>query len=71
MILLSEAEKGEIVGGCKEWFQIPDRVVKAQLKKVVEWGNEECREHKYYPQPPYWPRRRCNECWESLLKETE
>ena len=35
-ILLTDEEIGEIIGSCKEWFEIPDKVAKAQLKKVIK-----------------------------------
>ena len=28
--MLTQGEIGEIVGGCKEWFEIPSKVAKAQ-----------------------------------------
>jgi len=79
MILLTDEGNGEIA---KQWLKAygagkplsfhdwDNMRNKAQLKRIAEWGNEECREHKYYPQLPYWPRRRCNECWQALLEET-
>ena len=41
-------------------------VAKAQLKKVVEWGDEECSKHgggRF--------KRECRLCWQALLKEIE
>ena len=70
-ILLSDEE---IVGGMGDTHQPHPRdraIAKFQAKKIVEWGNGECRVHTYYPKLPYWPRRRCNECWQSLKKAVE
>lgn len=30
--LLNDEEIGEIVGGCKKWHEIPDKIAKAQLQ---------------------------------------
>ena len=43
-------------------------VAKAQLKKVVEWGNEPCKDRTHNGE---MPRRWCWSCWQALLKETE
>ena len=49
-----------------------DIIAKAQVKKVGEWGNEECFEHPYnsdLPEEEYNRKRhRCSECWQALLK---
>ena len=46
---------------------------RAQLKKVVAWGEEECFEHPYeseLPEEEYNRKRhRCPECLQSLKKE--
>ena len=50
---------------------------KTQLKKVVEWGNEDCKEHGQLVQDGKYPivkiikRRRCPQCWQALLEELE
>ena len=44
-------------------------LLKAQLKKVVGWGEEECAGHEGYQYS--LQRRQCSECWQSLLKEVE
>ena len=61
----------------------PHLAAKAQLKKVVEWGNENCTEHavearesirrglRMIGRPPVYPRHDCYTCWQSLLKEVE
>ena len=43
-IRLTSGEIGEIVGDCKEWFEIPDRVANAQIKKFREWLKSEVLE---------------------------
>ena len=40
----------------------------AQLKKVVEWGDEECGEHSHRMT---LSRRMCPECWQTLLEEVQ
>ena len=44
-------------------------VAKAQLKNVVDWGNEPCIEHKHGRRIDTVPRRFCSECWQALLEE--
>ena len=44
------------------------RGAQAQLKKTVEWGNEECSGHEGYQYSLY--RRQCTNCWQTLKKET-
>jgi len=39
-------------------------IAKAQLKKVVEWGNEPCP-HQYLANV----KQRCRACWDDLKKE--
>lgn len=68
---LHEEFFGEGSGSCCE---IDDtdlcfRVAKAQLGKVVEWGNEECLE--YSNDFISIKRRECSHCWQTLLKEIE
>ena len=48
---------------------IPQRVAKAQLKKVVKWGNEGCPHllDDYGGQD----KRECGHCWQALKKEVE
>ena len=43
---------------------------KAQLKKVVEWGDEKCP-HSNEPEWENWLRRECTECWQVLLEEVK
>ena len=35
--LLTDGEVGEIVGDCKEWWEIPDRIAKAQDAKTASY----------------------------------
>ena len=46
-------------------------VAKAQLKKVVEWGNEVCVDDAHHPRFQCMLRHCCLTCWQSLLKEIE
>ena len=52
---------------------IPQRVAEAQLKKVYEWGNEDCFDHPYRSriksEEYNRKKHRCPECWQSLLEE--
>ena len=34
---LTEDERGELVGDCKQWYEIPYKVKNAQIKKFVEY----------------------------------
>lgn len=34
-VKLTPEEIGEIVGDCKQWFEIPDKIVKAQIQKLL------------------------------------
>lgn len=47
-------------------------VAKAQLKKVVEWGDGHCSllEHGDNAKWPI-PRKHCLECWQVLLEEVK
>ena len=42
-------------------------LAKAQLKKVVEWGNEDCPHNT--PSGRVKFARECHLCWQTLLKE--
>ena len=42
-------------------------IAKAQLKKVVGWGIEQCRRH--YKGGGVISKRECPECWKVLKKE--
>ncbi len=50
---------------------------KAQLKKVVEWRNEECTEHSHTINISGVDRKMivmhndCEECWQALLEEVK
>ena len=50
-------------------------VAEAQLKKVMEWGNEDCEEHPYTSRSKgeAYNRKhhRCPECWQGLLEEVK
>ena len=51
------------------WDAIISDTCKAQSKKVVEWGDETCKEHQVSNNTQR--RRECTQCWQSLLKEIE
>lgn len=54
-----------------EYYHFLDGVelgAKAQLKRVVEWGNERCAIHSTTQK--YFKRRLCEDCWQALLEET-
>lgn len=48
-----------------EW---QDAIARAQLKKVVEWGNQDCTEHDHTPIVSGFSRFMCWECTGELLK---
>ena len=49
----------------KEVIRACGIVCKAQLKKVVEWGDEPC------PHLPFFNKRTCAKCWQTLLEEVK
>ena len=53
--------------GIEGEFGTMERVCRAQLKKVVEWLSEDCKEHDH--DEDYLRRRRCYEC--SLVLDNE
>jgi len=47
---------------CEESYDL-NKILKAQLKKIYDWGNEPC---------PHWVgdlKRECPDCWQTLLEE--
>ena len=54
----------EVVEGTLRVDSCMNYVLKAQLKNVVEWGNEWC------PDSPI-KRWQCSQCWQALIKEVE
>ena len=44
---------------------------RAQIKKVYEWGNEDCPHAGYVLDNPLLHKHDCYECWRALLKEVE
>ncbi len=50
-------------------------IAKAQLKKVVEWGNERCPHTKDFDGieniPALLYKRFCGVCWQALLEEVK
>lgn len=72
-MLLTDEEIVELNGNCIEVMGRPltkGEAIKAgsraQLKKVVEWGDEICLGHPVQPRIPII-KRQCTECWKSLL----
>jgi len=79
-ILLTDEERKEFVreltgvglsGITYETEYDVDGLLKAQLKKVVEWSQGKCIYHYWNAHTPYKHllRRRCPECMQALLKE--
>ncbi len=70
-MLLTEKEiRTSFVEACKEAGRDDEMVgsrgvAKAQLEKVLDWGEEDCP-HVGHPRGKHW----CGECWDSL-KEGE
>ena len=64
-----KASDGILLQVPPEYMRDKRSCLKAQLKKVVEWGEEVCREHDKTMRRAQ--RRFCDECWQSLLKEIE
>ncbi len=72
MIRLTDEEILELDEMCFECGQHDDsEVAKAQLKKVVEWGDEPCIEHEHGKRVDAVPRKHCSECWQALLEEVK
>ncbi len=44
-------------------------VAKAQLKKVVEWGNDFCMDNSHYGKREHNRKGLCLMCWQALLEE--
>ena len=72
-ILLNEEGIGEALG--IGWNYLPDEVRSdakkislAQLKNVVEWGQEICLEHGHKNRGGK-ARRECYKCWQAIGKE--
>ena len=72
-ILLDDAESADTYR--QLWFEgttdelpsmrVRQSIVKAQAKKIYEWGNERCRNHA----GAIVKRRSCGECWQALYAE--
>ncbi len=82
MILLSDEEIKEAYRSCSVGgfiksmggFEVEKAIAKAQLKQVVEWGDEPCPHSKvpYSDGVPYGDRKHgCSECWQALKKKVE
>ena len=76
MIRLTDKEisriEGQVLADIKPDEHIQSRVMrevaKVQLRKVVEWGSEDCL---HLPGPYSMRKRACDECWQSLLEEVK
>ena len=78
MILLTDEEMGDLLCLEKEYTYPCSNgsftstvdcraIAKAQRKKVVEWGGEDCVEHR----SEGYLRRECSQCWQTLLRECD
>jgi len=45
------------------------RLNRAQLKKVVEWGNDFCMDNSHYGKREHNRKGLCLMCWQALLEE--
>ena len=73
--LLTQSEIADIVGGAKEWYELPQLVAQAQLDKAWElaekegkrelysWGTSVCEEHSHLFQTE---RFQCYDCLQAL-----
>ena len=75
MIRLTDKEISPFVEVMQEEAKVDiDGLLKAQLKKVVEWGDEDCFDHngaRRREQGWHIKRRVCPECWQTLLEEVK
>lgn len=67
MILLKEYP---VMDNTQSVADYAETVAKAQLKKMVEWGDGDC-EHLESRMEYTRPRRACKKCWQALLRECE
>ncbi len=84
MILLTGEQQLEVLRKLRDKYRGDDEqptramedeaLCKAQLKKVVEWLNNPCTEHKFEAIKRasfcLW-RRQCPKCWQALLEEVK
>ena len=77
-IVLTKEEREKLNAGAHRQLSCIgcDIIAKEAVKKVGEWGNEECFEHPYnnsnQPEEEYNRKRhRCPKCWQTLLKAIE
>ena len=74
MILLSDEEIKKLIH--EKWKTRDtltfEELAKAQLKKVVEWGDEDCP-HLSKPAEYFdgQHKRECRDCWQALKKEVK
>ena len=72
----STLELEEWFGGMDKFFMEVKKVVaEAQLKKVIEWGNQQCTTHANCGTSGIlttgWYRKECPKCWQALLEEVK
>ena len=75
-ILLDDAESADTYR--QLWFEgttdelpsmrVRQSIVKAQAKKIYEWGNEDCP-HTHDILLHIYSKRQCEECWQVLYEE--
>ena len=71
MILLTNKEI-ESIPTTNQGGNVDDlNIAKAQLKKVMEWGEEMCLDPQHTHKLDYKQRHNCYRCWQDLLKECE
>lgn len=70
MILLTGEEIASVCGVI-EYEESARKAVRAQLKKVAEWGDLFCVELDHYGTSKYVDKRQreCRQCWQALKKE--
>ena len=56
-------------GSAEHWKAEYRAIAKAQLKNVVEWGEEQCQRH--HTSGIWFRRRKCSKCWRALLDEVK
>jgi hypothetical protein len=71
-MVLTEEEQKEILNkyielGSRHFYSAGNRLIIAQAKKILAWGDSPCP-HDHYVNPNR-PKRACNVCWDELRKE--
>ena len=77
MIRLTDEEITELWKQLNKQYPKLDRITsiregaKAQLKKMVEWGEGNCLDHPFRGGIVQLQRKECTLCWQALLEETK